>query len=248
MTASRPRLVLTDIEGTTSSIQFVHDVLFPYAREHLPTFVRRHADDLAVRTELDAVRMQTGATDDEAVITILLDWIAADRKATALKNLQGLVWESGYKSGAFRAHLYPDAARALQAWHEAGIPLAVYSSGSIAAQKLFFAHSEAGDLCSLFGDFFDTSIGPKREARSYLEISQAMERSPAGVVFLSDVVAELDAARDAGLATVLIDRTEDYPEPRTGDATHGHTRLTAFPVEPDFPKPPKASGDAGRLS
>ena len=203
--------MLVDIEGTTSSISFVHDVLFPYARSALPEFVRRHADAPDVRRELDATALEAGlpADDLEGLIATLLAWLDADRKATPLKALQGMVWEAGYRKGAFRAHVYPDAAEALRQWHATGWPLYVYSSGSIHAQQLFFSHSEAGDLEPLFRGFFDTTSGPKREVGSYYEIAGALNLAPEQLVFLSDVPEELDAAHSAGMETVWVIREEE---------------------------------------
>jgi enolase-phosphatase E1 len=124
--------------------------------------------------------------------------------------------------------MYPDAAQALRRWHAAGHPIAVYSSGSVPAQKLFFGHSEAGDLSPLVSAWFDTEVGHKREADSYRRIAESLGRAPSTILFLSDVVEELDAAREAGLRTVLLDRREDYPQPRIGEATHGHARVETF--------------------
>jgi enolase-phosphatase E1 len=222
-------LILTDIEGTTSSISFVKDVLFPYARAALPRFVREHGNEPEVRRWLDAVATEHGAMcSDDMIVETLQGWIDQDRKHTALKALQGQLWADGYAHGEYRAHVYPDAAEALRHWHATGHELAVYSSGSVAAQKLFFGHSEAGDLTPLFSGFFDTEMGHKREAASYRRIAEALDRAPSDILFLSDVVEELDAAREAGLRTVLVDRREDYPQARIGEATHGHPRVTAF--------------------
>lgn len=222
-------LILTDIEGTTSSISFVKDVLFPYARRELPRFVREHGQAPEVRRWLDAVAIENGGLcQDAMIVETLQGWIDEDRKHTALKALQGMVWEAGYASADFTAPVYPDAAMALRDWHGSGHRLAVYSSGSVPAQKLLFAHTDAGDLTGLFSGWFDTGVGGKREADSYAHIAQALEVPPAGIVFLSDVVAELDAAREAGLRTTLIDRLEDYPQPRTGGAANGHPRATGF--------------------
>ena len=221
--------ILTDIEGTTSSISFVKDVLFPYARRELPGFVREHGQDPEVRHWLDVVATEHGAIcSDDVIVETLQGWIDQDRKHTALKALQGMIWMRGYRSRDFTAHMYPDVAPQLRAWHEAGHRLAVYSSGSVAAQKLLFGNSDAGDLSSLFSDFFDTEVGHKREADSYRLIADALHRSPGDILFLSDVIAELDAARDAGMRTVLLDRREDYPEPRAGDDAHGHARAGSF--------------------
>ena len=225
-----PRIILTDIEGTTSSISFVKNVLFPYARAALPGFVAAHGQQPAVRRWLDAVATEiaAGTCDDAVIVETLQGWIDADRKHTALKALQGMIWEAGYRSGAYTAHLYPEVADVLRRWHAAGLPLYVYSSGSVAAQKLFFGFSDAGDLGALFAGHFDTEIGGKREADSYRRITAALGAAPAQILFLSDVVQELDAAREAGLDTVLLDRLDDYPIPRSGEAANGHTRVTDF--------------------
>ena len=221
--------ILTDIEGTTSSISFVKHVLFPYARRALPGFVREHGDEPDVRRWLDMVATEYGAMcDDAMIVETLQGWIDEDRKHTALKALQGLLWREGYLSGELEADMYPDAASALRRWHGAGHRLAVYSSGSVAAQKLLFAHTDAGDLVPLFEAFFDTEAGPKRDADSYRLIADSLHREPGDIVFLSDVVAELDAAREAGMRTVLLDRREDYPRPRDAAAANGHTRVESF--------------------
>ncbi len=227
---SRPRVILTDVEGTTSSISFVKNVLFPYARAALPDFVREHGHEPQVRRWLDAVATEIAASacQDEVIVETLQGWIDQDRKHTALKALQGMIWETGYRNRDYTAHLYPEVAAALRGWHAAGIPLYVYSSGSVAAQKLFFAYSDAGDLAGLFSGNFDTEVGGKREAASYSNIAGAIGVAAHDILFLSDVVEELDAARDAGLQTVLLDRRADYPMPRTGEATHDHARVENF--------------------
>jgi len=223
------RALLTDIEGTTSSIAFVKDVLFPYARRALPAFLKARGSDPEVARWVDAVATEIGAAGTEpCVAEVLQGWIDEDRKHTALKALQGMLWKAGYESGDFAAHVYPDAAEALQRWHAQGLPLHVYSSGSVAAQRLFFGYTEAGDLLSLFGQHFDTEIGGKREAASYSRIADALGLAPAEVLFLSDVVEELDAARAAGMATALIDRLPDYPQPRLDEASRGHPRFESF--------------------
>lgn len=206
------RIVLTDIEGTTSAIDFVHRVLFPYARDRLPGFVRAHATDPDVRAALDAVRAETGDADDEAAIATLLHWIDIDRKATPLKALQGLIWETGYARADFTAHVYVDAWDRLRAWHDAGVPLYVYSSGSVAAQRLFFRCSVFGDLLPWFRGHFDTTSGGKREADSYRRIAATIGVPASEILFLSDVEAELDAAKDAGMGTVQLCRPDTNPE------------------------------------
>lgn len=221
--------VVTDIEGTTSSITFVKDVLFPYARQALPDFVARNAEEPDVRALLDVLTEEVPeAADDAARVALLQTWIDEDRKHTVLKALQGMIWEAGYREAEFTSHMYPDAVEALQRWYAEGVALYVYSSGSIAAQKLLFGYSDAGDLTPLFSGFFDTTTGPKRDTASYRAIAQAIGDAPEEILFLSDVVEELDAARQAGLQTVLVDRLEDYAQPRTGEATGGHPRVTDF--------------------
>ncbi|MGJ7902017.1 acireductone synthase [Lysobacter sp. 1R34A] len=223
------RAILTDIEGTTSSISFVKDVLFPYARRALPAFVAARGREPAVRKWLDAVALENGGVcQDSVVVEVLQGWIDQDRKHTALKALQGMIWADGYKSADFTSHMYPDAAPALRRWKEQGQRLYVYSSGSVPAQRLLFGHSDAGDLTGLFSGWFDTEVGGKRERDSYARIAESIGLPADEILFLSDVVEELDAAREAGLATVLIDRLDDYPQPREGEATHGHTRAESF--------------------
>ena len=205
------RAILTDIEGTTSAITFVHDVLFPYASQALPDFVRAHSDDTDIAALLDDAREEAGEAnaDVERVIEILLGWIAEDRKATPLKSLQGHIWRDGYASGAFTGHMYDDAVDGLRRWHEAGMDLYVYSSGSVGAQKLIFGFSDAGDLTSLFSGYFDTHVGYKKEASSYRQIAESIGLPAAGILFLSDVAEELDAAREAGMRTTQLVRGED---------------------------------------
>jgi enolase-phosphatase E1 len=192
--------VLTDIEGTTSSIAFVTDTLFPYAKAHLRDFVARNAEIAAPL--LDAVRAEEPGNPVET----LLRWIDEDRKATPLKTLQGLIWAEGYADGTLEGHVYRDAADALRRWHDAGIALYIYSSGSIAAQKLIFGHSNAGDLTPLFSGYFDTTSGPKKDAASYRTIAGEIGRAPEDILFLSDNIQEIDAARAAGMPAIHIDR------------------------------------------
>lgn len=205
------RAIVTDIEGTTSSIAFVHEVLFPYAAAELPGYVRAHAGDEEVQGLLDETRREAGepAADTERVIAILLQWIAEDRKSTPLKALQGNVWRQGYEQGAFTGHIYADAVDNLQRWHHAGIALYIYSSGSVAAQQLMFGNSDAGDLLPLFSGHFDTRVGHKREAASYRAIVEQIGLPAGDILFLSDVVEELDAAREAGMQTLQLVREAD---------------------------------------
>jgi len=202
------RAILTDIEGTTSSIAFVKDVLFPYARRHLPAFVDTHIDDPAVQHWLHEAAKEAGIVwaDRSEVVALLERWIDEDRKATPLKALQGMIWDEGYRRGDYTAHVYPDVAPALERWQQAGIALYVYSSGSVEAQKLFFGFCDAGDLTPRFAGYFDTETGPKREMRSYAKIAQSIGVPANEILFLSDIVEELDAARSAGFRTTLVAR------------------------------------------
>ncbi|MDP5186881.1 MAG: acireductone synthase [Alishewanella sp.] len=209
--------IITDIEGTTTRISFVTEVLFPYARLHLAAFVRQHQQQPAVLAELTAVReqLQQPEADVEQCISALLSWLDADQKITPLKSLQGMIWQEGYQQGHFTGHLYPDAVAQLQTWQQRGIPLYIYSSGSVTAQQLLFKYSDAGDLTPLLSGYFDTRIGGKRDLASYQAILKQLQLPPAQVLFLSDVVAELDAARQAGMATVQLIREQqaasDHP-------------------------------------
>lgn len=170
--------------------------------------MRAHRDDPAVRDALDGVRSLAGVPDlDEAgTITTLLSWIDEDRKATPLKDLQGLIWQEGYAAGDFRGELYADVAPALRQWHAAGRRLYVYSSGSVAAQRLLFGHSDRGDLTSLFSGYFDTRIGAKSETDSYRRIAAEIGEAPSAILFLSDSERELDAAAGAGLQVIRLAR------------------------------------------
>lgn len=203
------RAIVTDIEGTTSSIDFVKDVLFPYARERLPAFVVTHADQPEVQHWLHETAREAGlvSVTQQEIIDLLIRWIDEDRKATPLKALQGLIWADGYASGEFKGHVYPEVADSLRKWSGQGIRLYVYSSGSVAAQKLLYGHSEAGDLTPLFSGYFDTEIGAKREVDSYRRIAEAIETPPGQILFLSDIAAELDAAAAASFQTVQLLRT-----------------------------------------
>jgi enolase-phosphatase E1 len=212
------RAIVTDIEGTTSSIDFVKDVLFPYARARLPAFVVTHEDKPDVQHWLHEAAREAWlvSASRQEIIDLLVRWIDEDRKATPLKALQGLIWEDGYVSGEFKGHVYPEVRENLQKWKKQGIHLYVYSSGSVAAQKLLFGHSEAGDLTPLFSGYFDTEIGAKREVDSYRRIAAAINTPPGQILFLSDITQELDAAAAAGLQTTQLVR----PPLQPGDSRH----------------------------
>ncbi len=218
------RAIVTDIEGTTSSIRFVADVLFPYARRRLPAFVVTHADKPEVQHWLHEAAKLAGmvSASQQEIIDLLIGWIDEDRKATPLKALQGMIWDEGYREGEFRGHVYPEVAENLHKWKKQGIHLYVYSSGSVAAQKLLFQFSEAGDLTPLFSGYFDTETGAKRDAESYRRIAAAVHVPVDQILFLSDVVQELDAAAAAGLLTTQLAR------PPAACAANAHACVANF--------------------
>ena len=207
------RAVVTDLEGTTTSLAFVRDTLFPYASQALAAFVADHPQAPEVQA---AIAVARAAVPTQRPADTLLGWIAQDRKIGELKALQGLIWRRGYQEGALRGHLWPDAVEGLQALARRGVRLAVFSSGSVEAQQLLFRHSVAGDLSGLIEAWFDTGTGPKRDAASYQRIAAALALPCSEVLFLSDVPAELDAARAAGMRTCCLERGEDGdPPPHT---------------------------------
>lgn len=197
------RAVVTDLEGTTTSIAFVHDVLFPYAARALDGFVRARGAEPDVKATLDELAAVGPGTDPVANARAA---IAADRKLTPLKRLQGWIWEAGYADGTLVADVYADVAPRLRAWHAEGVALAVYSSGSVHAQRLLMGHTGAGDLRPLFTGWFDTETGAKTEAASYAAIARALACAPGDVLFLSDAPAELAAAAAAGVAVIGVAR------------------------------------------
>ena len=217
------KAIVTDIEGTTSSLSFVKDILFPYARARMADYVGAHRDNPEVRRCLDDARALAGvALTDAQVTEQLLRWIDEDRKITPLKALQGLIWEHGYKENAFQGHVYDDAANQLRAWKQRGLRLFVYSSGSVYAQKLIFGHTAFGDLTPLFEGYFDTTVGGKRESDSYRKIAAAINVPPQDILFLSDIKEELDAATTAGMQTVWLVRDGE------ADAHAAHRQVRDF--------------------
>lgn len=215
------------MEGTTSSISFVHDVLFPYARERLPAFIEAYRDRAEVQAELERARASLRkagypASTENEIAAGLIRYIDDDVKDTALKALQGMIWKVGFESGAYRSHVYPDVRPALERWRLRGLRFSIYSSGSVAAQKLFFRHTEAGDLSGFFEAHFDTNVGPKKVASSYAAIVESLQREPREILFLSDVTDELDAARKVDIRTCQLIRdgtqpTGDHPTARSFD-------------------------------
>lgn len=204
------RAIVIDIEGTTSSIDFVYDVLFPYASRHLPDFLRAHEEDPDIGAILEDVREEIGEprADTNRLVEVLLDWIATDQKITPLKTLQGHIWRKGFEDGDFTGHIYDDAVERMREWAESGVALYIYSSGSVEAQQLLFGHSDAGNLRPLIRGYFDTRIGKKREAKSYESIARETGLPADDILFLSDVTEELDAAAAAGMRTTQLVRDE----------------------------------------
>jgi enolase-phosphatase E1 len=220
---ARIRAVLLDVEGTTTPIDFVYKVLFLFSRARLEDYLARHSQEPETAAEIEALRQQReiearqnsavpewSESSPEARVKSAAEFcrwlIDHDRKVTALKSLQGKIWEAGYRSGELRGEVYPDVAPAFARWRKQGRDIAIFSSGSVLAQKLIFGCSTAGDLTLHIRAYFDTTTGAKREDASYRRIAAALGRRPDEVVFLSDVIAELDAARAAGMAALLVVR------------------------------------------
>lgn len=192
--------VLMDIEGTTSDIAFVKNVLFPYSAREMRNFISSNKNNPEVR----ACIKETGKASDEEAALQFLEWIREDVKHPALKTIQGKIWDKGFRSNVYKAHLYDDVLPAWKVWKEQKLRLGIYSSGSVSAQKLFFEFNEKGNLLSYLENFFDLEMGGKRESSSYEKIATRLEVQPNKIAFLSDIVEELDAARAAGFKTVHI--------------------------------------------
>lgn len=208
---SKIKFILTDIEGTTTSVSFVYDVLFPYFRSHIEDLKGMTANEEVQKAfkktvELAASLEGIQLTTVDQVIETLLRWSIEDRKITPLKTVQGILWKVGYEKGEIKGHVYEEVAAQLNAWTAQGLSLGVYSSGSVAAQKLLFGYSEAGDLTPLFSAYFDTHIGMKREQESYERIAKELALNPQQILFLSDIKEELEAATAAGFQTIQLVR------------------------------------------
>jgi len=214
------RAILLDIEGTTSSVSFVYDVMFPFARRELDRYLDDHWGDDEISPVCELLSIDPADKEGKAQLRAeALRLMDADSKTTGLKKLQGLIWRSGFESGELKAHVYDEVPDVLRAWNEAGREIRIYSSGSIAAQKLFFAHTIAGDLLNFFQSHYDTTVGSKHEDTSYTAIAADWKMLPREILFISDIVAELDAAQSAGLTTALCLRpTDTPPEPQTRHA------------------------------
>jgi len=228
LTAANVDFVLLDIEGTTTPLTFVHDVLFPYARVRVRAYLEDAASDPEIRQIVEDLRAElpasgfqppagnlkpgAGSGKLEADIVSYVYWLMdRDRKSGPLKALQGRIWEQGYATGALKGEVYPDVPEAFSRWTAGGVRIGIYSSGSVLAQKLLFANSTAGDLSRFLSGYFDTAVGAKKEAVSYRRIVEALGRAASRVLFVSDVAAELDAAREEGLQTVLAVRPPARP-------------------------------------
>ena len=202
--------ILTDIEGTTTEVSFVYDILFPYFRSHMDEWKTVDSDQMNQVLEQTRVlvleEQSINLSNKEAIFDQLRQWSIEDRKVTPLKTFQGMVWEQGFKSGAIRGHMYPDVKPALERWAEMGMKLAIFSSGSIAAQKQLFGFSTEGDLTPYFSAYFDTTTGMKRDEQTYHLIVQQLHTSANSVLFLSDIHQELEAANAAGMRTLQLVR------------------------------------------
>ncbi|MFN5983311.1 MAG: acireductone synthase [Fluviicola sp.] len=213
MTFSNIKYILTDIEGTTSSISFVADELFPYFRKNIhvlkslkdnETVKQAYEETILLSQELEN---KTISSDDE-IIDTLYRWSMEDKKYTPLKAVQGVLWENGYKSGELKGHVYPEVKDQLEKWSKQNIQLGVFSSGSIAAQKLIFGYSVSGDLTPYFSNYFDTKTGTKRDVQTYSKIAEILSLNPTEILFLSDIYEELEAADLAGFQTIQLVREE----------------------------------------
>ena len=236
MLDSLPKMtcVLLDIEGTTSSVQYVYEVLFPYVRGALPSFLETHWEEPTVQAACERIAQDATAASPDAwtpgraaILAEALRLMDLDSKAGGLKDLQGLVSRAGYESGGLRSHFYPDVPPFLETLTRQGVRCCVYSSGSIDAQKNFYRYAAAGDLTPYISGNFDTTSGPKREAASYTAIANALKLPPQSILFCSDVLAELDAASKAGMETVLVVRpgNKAVTEPHTHRVAHSLSEL-----------------------
>ena len=225
--ATKTRALLLDIEGTVTPISFVHDILFPFARTHVKDYLIQHSTTAEVAKDTQALfreysvdlekreqppPIENGVWSLDSIIAYVNWLIERDRKSSALKSLQGKIWEQGYRDGSLQAPLFADVVPHLGRLRRQGICIAIFSSGSVLAQKLLFAHTDAGDHCDLIDYYFDTQVGSKVSSSSYQEIAKRLQVLPAEVIFVSDVTNELAAARDAGMSTLLCLRPGNPPQ------------------------------------
>ena len=224
---AKVQAVLLDIEGTVTPISFVHEVLFPYAREHVESYLAKHLHLPEVQTDIERLRIEQVNDSKEfrepaidrhkidTVVPYVHHLIDLDRKSPALKSLQGKIWKAGYNDGSLKAPIYADVVEAFDRWQDAEIKINIFSSGSVLAQQLLFSHTEEGDLADYIDRYFDTSVGKKIDAQSYMTIAAKLSRDPTQILFISDVVAELEAANAAGMQTRLCIRPGNQPQPDT---------------------------------
>ena len=208
------RAILLDIEGTTTPIAFVHEVLFPYARNHAKEFLSSNADadDITRLREEHAVDVSNGEQPPTEMAAYVEWLITRDRKSTGLKSLQGKIWRQGYVDGTLKSQVYADVAPAFARWRARGLSINIFSSGSVLAQQLLFAHTNAGDLTKFIDQYFDTNVGKKADAASYRRIADALHLHSSEIMFISDVVSELDAAHEAGMQVLLSIRPGNPPQ------------------------------------
>ena len=224
------KCILLDIEGTTTPIAFVHDVLFSYARTYVRDYLAQHPDDTAADVAQLSEEHQRDVNNGEqppplndgeieSFVTYVNWLIDRDRKSTGLKSLQGKIWREGYRAGSLKAQVFSDVRPAFERWREANLRISIFSSGSALAQQLLFAHTEAGDLTPFISDYFDTNVGHKADPQSYQSIAKAVGLEPHEILFISDVVTELQAANSAGMRTLLSVRPGNQPQPDAGQFT-----------------------------
>ena len=238
MFETNARGILLDIEGTTSSISFVYDTMFPFVREHAASFILNHWNDETVQSAVGLLAVDLGFDSADAwfkecesdsakqkcVVSGIIGLMDADVKATGLKQIQGVIWKEGFHNGELVAHLYEDVADSIRQWNELDKDVRIYSSGSVQAQKLFFGHTVAGDLLGMFRGHYDTTTGAKQESDSYQKIAISYGLEPSEILFVSDVVGELVAAKAAGFQTVLSIRPGNKPQ----ESGHGFAEITSF--------------------
>ncbi len=256
------KAILLDIEGTTSSVAFVYDVMFPYVRQHVCAFLEHESHRADVQAAIDQMAVDDGFANarawsrdrgveneptDRPTLNFLTNHVLSlmdgDSKSTGLKALQGLIWQAGFESGELKAHLFPDVVPAIEGWHRQGIAIGIYSSGSVVAQKLFFGHTPHGDLTRFFKRHYDTTIGPKRDSASYARIALDFGFSPHDILFLSDIAAELEAATSAGLQAIAVVRPGNAPLPET----YCGSRIDSFSDLPFVSHPPVLLPDDGKV-
>jgi enolase-phosphatase E1 len=211
------RFVLMDIEGTTTSISFVYEVLFPYFQNNIQR-LEKVKNLKQVKQAFDQVKEivkkeeNLELNSDQEIINKLLLWSKEDRKVTPLKTVQGVLWQTGYKTGEIVGHVYPEVPVKLMEWKNKRLRMGIFSSGSVAAQKLLFGYTATGDLNRYLEHYFDTKTGPKREVTTYREIANKINFEPKHILFLSDIVEELEAAQEAGFQTIQLTRPGTVPK------------------------------------